>query len=95
MGFGNWLRQLFNSSLWIGVSCFGGWHLNGYVELNETAFFARLHRPISSPMWCKVVMTVKETSNERKTVGGKEPEGSEESGSPGVDHIPARSLQES
>jgi hypothetical protein len=45
-------------------------------------------------MWCKVV-TALEAANERKTVAGKEPEGSEESGSPGVDHFSARSLRNS
>jgi hypothetical protein len=34
-------------------------------------------------MWCKVVAAL-EAANARKTVAGKEPEGSEESGSPGV-----------
>src|ERR1039458_6284847 len=45
-------------------------------------------------MWCKVV-TALEAAHERKTVAGKEPEGSEENGSPGLDHVSVRSLQNS
>jgi len=46
------------------------------------------------PMLCKVVMAL-EAANEREPVGGKKPEASEESGSPGVDHLSARSLRNS
>jgi len=44
-------------------------------------------------MWCKVVTGTEEAANEKETVPGKELGGSKESGSPGVDHVSARSLQ--
>jgi hypothetical protein len=46
-------------------------------------------------MWCKVVTALNGAAYERETVAGKKPEASEESGSPGVDHVSARSLQNS
>jgi hypothetical protein len=41
------------------------------------------------------VTALKRPSNERESITGKEPEGSAESGSPGVHYLSARSLRDS